>query len=341
MSRHPASLVIPGRNCAKTIRACLDAALAIRDGANSPLAEIIFVDDGSSDDTAQIVAEYPVRCVPGAGAGPGAARNRGWRTASHDSIWFIDSDCVARHDALDRLLEHWGDAHVAGVGGSYDNMCPQSTLACLIHEEIMARHDTMNTRVDFLGGFNVLYQRAALERVGGFDEFRFNGPGRPGAEDAELAYRLRAAGYELRFERASRVGHFHPTSLRRYLRAQSIHGSWRVNLHLIYRRAGVGDSYSNLIDHTQPPLAAISLPALLLAAVPGLRWLGWFAPAILFLLQVPLTWSLLRRMRSPGAVLFAPLGFIRAYARAWGMSQAVLARLFGNASRAASGADPT
>lgn len=73
------TLVIPGRNAAATVRACLDSVVPLLESGQ--LTEIIFVNDGSTDGTEAIVAEYPVRQLQGAGEGPGAARNRGWRAA--------------------------------------------------------------------------------------------------------------------------------------------------------------------------------------------------------------------------------------------------------------------
>src|SRR5687767_9420148 len=192
------SLVIPGRNCERTIRACLDAVVPLL--ADGTLREILFVDDGSTDATSQIVGEYPATIVPGQGGGAGAARNLGWRAARGEWVWFIDSDCVAEPGALAILCEHANDPSVAGIGGSYANNVPESLIASLIHEEIVARHERMPAEVNFLATFNVLYRRAALEAVGGFDEHRYNGPGIAAAEDAELAFRLVEAGYRLRFD---------------------------------------------------------------------------------------------------------------------------------------------
>lgn len=362
------TLVIPGRNCAGTLRPCLEAVARIDADGASGLREVIFVDDGSTDESARIAQEFAgrigtLRVVSGAGGGPGAARNLGWRAASHPLIWFIDSDCVAEPDALARLLLPMQDARVGGVGGSYGNMRPDSLLASLIHEEIVARHRSMGTDVNFLGGFNVLYRREALERAGGFDERYYNGPGSPGAEDAELSFRVAAAGYALRFELESRVRHFHPTSLRRYLRAQRHHGYWRVFLHLRYRDRAGGDDYSKWTDHIQPPLALGTLAALAVYFVSWLPgcfcefsdghdglpgrwqaslsrvvtpalWMAQFGTAALVLVQAPLAARLVRQTGRLRFLAFALLGFLRAFSRAIGMVQGMLAYPFRGPRRA-------
>lgn len=285
------------------------------------LAEIVFVDDGSTDETPQIVAGYPVRTIRGDGAGPGAARNLGWRAAAHPLIWFIDSDCVAEPHALDMLLYAMDDPKVGGVSGSYGNMTHESLLSRLIHEEIIERHRAMPRRVNFLATFNVLYRREALDRVGGLHE-RFLK-----AQDAELSFRVMEAGYELRFDIRSKVKHYHPTSWRSYLRTQREQGYWRVFLHLTHKGHAAGDSYSGLFDHVQPPLAMLSLAALPLALVPQLRWAPAVPLALLALAQVPMTWRLLRRLGDPSYLSLAAMSFVRAFWRGIGMSAATIAVL--------------
>ncbi len=317
------SLVIPGRDCARTIHQCLGSVVPRLEQPDCPLAEIIFVDDGSTDDTREIVGEFPVTLLKGVGRGAGAARNLGWKAAKHLLIWFIDSDCVAELDALDRLLPGMSDPQVGGVGGSYGNMATDSLLGCLIHEEIVERHRAMPKRVNFLATFNVLYRRQVLEQVDGFDERFLKG------QDAELAFRVMEAGYELRFEIESRVKHFHPTRLRGYLRTQRQQGYWRVWLHLRHRGHSKGDSYSSLLDHAQPILAVLVVAMLPLMFVP-LPHVRWIAPALLLLLglaTIPMTLRLLARLREPRYLLYGVMSFARAFWRGIGMVHGTLAYL--------------
>jgi GT2 family glycosyltransferase len=194
----------------------------------------------------------------------------------------------------------------------------------LIHEEIVARHRRMPERVNFLSTFNVLYRRAVLEQVGGFDECRFNGPGVAGDEDTELAFRLVERGYDLRFEPGSRVAHFHLTSYRRYLRVQQRHGFYRMRLYADYPRRAHGDSYSSLVDHVQPPVAMLLLASLPLVFWPTLALLPALLALLLWALQFPMALRLMHSQRSWRYLAYIPFGFGRAFARGFGATAGAL-----------------
>src|SRR5438034_340060 len=85
------SVIVPLYNKAPYIRRCLDSILAqtFRD------FEIIVVDDGSTDEGANIVRDYikkGIRLMEQANAGPGAARNRGTAAAAGDLVAWLDAD---------------------------------------------------------------------------------------------------------------------------------------------------------------------------------------------------------------------------------------------------------
>src|SRR5262245_37395813 len=95
------SVVIPSYNAARWLPASLDSVL----GQTLAAGEVIVVDDGSTDDTAGILAAYGdrVRTVRGEHGGLAAARNLGLRVARGDWIAFHDADDVALPDRLARL----------------------------------------------------------------------------------------------------------------------------------------------------------------------------------------------------------------------------------------------
>jgi glycosyltransferase involved in cell wall biosynthesis len=310
------SLVIPGRNAEETVGACLGSVLPLLE--SRALSEILFVDDASTDGTARILRELPVGLLAGEGRGPGAARNLGWRSARGELVWFVDADCVAEPDALERLLPHLGGEEVAAAGGSYGNMRPEALLSSLIQEEIVERHRRMATDARFLASFNLLCRRDALRAAGGFDE-RFLK-----AQDAELAYRLVEMGYRLRFEPRSRVKHFHPTRLDSYLTTQARQGYWRVRLYEAHPSRLGGDGYSGPLDHVQPPLALLCVG--LLALAPFAPWRLGAGVCLLLLVgaQIPMTVRLLVRTRRARFLAFLPFGFLRAFARAAGLAVGLL-----------------
>lgn len=304
------SVVIPGRNVAGTIRECLESIIPML--GQHGIQEIIFVDDGSTDATAQIVRGYPIRYIRGEAGGPGAARNKGWRAARSDLIWFVDADCLAEPDSLPILLEHMKDPQVDAVGGSYGNACEHSLLACLIHEEIVERHLRMPSRVNFLATFNVLYRRHVLEEVGGFDERYLK------AQDAELAYRMRQRGMQLAFDPRSRVKHHHPVRLLPYLRTQFFQAFWRIFLYGRHPAKMKGDSYSSSVDHIQPILAVVMLGMVVLTFLAPIFWALLLVALLLALVQLPMTFRLTRRCGTR-YLLFSLMSFGRSFARGIGM----------------------
>jgi GT2 family glycosyltransferase len=84
------STVIPTFNRARLIERAVDSALA----QQAPGDEILVIDDGSTDDTASVIARYGsrVRYLRAENRGAGAARNRGIREARGDLVAFLDSD---------------------------------------------------------------------------------------------------------------------------------------------------------------------------------------------------------------------------------------------------------
>ncbi len=100
------SVVIPSYERASLIGRAVVSALS----QDLAPAEVIVVDDGSTDDTAAVIAaiDGPVRYVRQSNQGASAARNHGVRIASGDWVAFLDSDDVWRPGHLRRLAEAAG-----------------------------------------------------------------------------------------------------------------------------------------------------------------------------------------------------------------------------------------
>ncbi|MEJ3746346.1 glycosyltransferase [Actinomycetes bacterium KLBMP 9797] len=91
------SVVIPNYNKDRTLRACLEAVYA----QTYPLAEVVVVDDASTDGSRDIIRDFPCRLVelPG-NQGPSAARNAGAAAATSPLLFFVDSDTAPLPDAV-------------------------------------------------------------------------------------------------------------------------------------------------------------------------------------------------------------------------------------------------
>ena len=291
------------------------------------VAEIVFVDDGSSDDTNLLARRFPIRVLQSGGQGPGAARNVGWRAARGALIWFVDSDCIIESGALGRLRSRLDELGAAAVGGSYASTNSESLTARLIHHEMVVRHRRIGTRSSFAITANLLVDREALVQLEGFDEALKL------AQDLDFAYRLLEAGLTLGFAADSRVAHHHETRLAAYLYKQGRQGYWRMQLYRKHPKRMSGDSYSGLIDYAQPPLALLSL----LGAVLGSSGLS-IAPTLagaplalsagslglVVLLQLPMAKSLAGEQGTSVAASYVGFGTLRAFSRGIGMALGLL-----------------
>src|ERR1039457_5175492 len=94
------SVVVPVYNDAGNLRQCL---AALRASETQP-AECIVVDDGSTDDSAQVAVEYGAKLLStGARSGPAHARNFGAQAARGDILLFVDADVCVHSDAITRI----------------------------------------------------------------------------------------------------------------------------------------------------------------------------------------------------------------------------------------------
>jgi GT2 family glycosyltransferase len=176
------SVVIATHNRAVELERTLEA-LA---GQERPADEVIVVDDGSRDGTAELLARWesgtrlPLRIIRrDAAAGPATAREQGWRAAGGNLVEFTDDDCVPGPAWLAAGERTWG--------GRADTFVQGRTEPELDHPGPFSR----TLRVERLNAAfptcNMLYPREVLERIGGFDTETFGRE--PGGEDCDLAWR--------------------------------------------------------------------------------------------------------------------------------------------------------
>ena len=267
------SIIIPARNAAGTIEACLSAVLSQNSPAES--REVIVVDDGSTDETLSRVQSFPVRILTQARLGPAAARNRGALAANYPLLLFTDADCAPAPDWQIRLSAPFHDPEVVAAKGSYRTRQtePLARFVQLEYEEKYARL-TRQVTIDFIDTYCAAYRRDVFLEAGGFDESF------PSAsvEDQELSFRLASQKLRMVFAPDALVYHRHPTSVRAYARRKFFIGYWKVRVGRRHPSKMVSDAHTPPTLKVQVALAGVFIVALAL----GVVW----TPALIFALGI-------------------------------------------------------
>jgi glycosyltransferase involved in cell wall biosynthesis len=157
-------------------------------------------------------------------ATPAFARNRGAELGSADWLLFLDADVVAPPDLIERYFDP-PPAERTGImaGGMTDEPVESDGRAAARYAYIrglMSQDDSFQFGSwGFPKMANALCRRAAFEEVGGFrDEIR-------AGEDADLTYRLRAAGWEVERRESAAVLHRARQTVRGLVVQKALHGS--------------------------------------------------------------------------------------------------------------------
>ena len=191
------SVIVPVYNGEAVLARCLLPLVAfLLDGE---IAEVIVVDDGSTDSSAWIATEAGARVVPSGGRlGPGGARNRGAEVAAGDVLWFVDADVVVHTDAARVLKDALARTGAAAVFGTYDEF-PAATNFLSQYKNLSHRHHHVRSErlaETFWAGCGAV-RSDAFWSVGGFDAERYP---EPSIEDVELGVRLRRRGHAIFIE---------------------------------------------------------------------------------------------------------------------------------------------
>jgi cellulose synthase/poly-beta-1,6-N-acetylglucosamine synthase-like glycosyltransferase/peptidoglycan/xylan/chitin deacetylase (PgdA/CDA1 family) len=194
----PVSVVVPAYNEAANIAATVRSLLA----SDYPDLEVIVVDDGSTDDTAQIVERLDlprVRLIRQRNAGKPAALNAGIAQARGALLVLVDGDTVLDRQAVGRLVQPFQYRNVGAVSGNTKVANRQGLLGRWQHlEYVMGFNldrrmfevgDCMPTIPGAIGAF----RRTALTQVGGV-------PAQTLAEDTDLTMAILRAGWQVVYE---------------------------------------------------------------------------------------------------------------------------------------------
>lgn len=216
------SVIVATRNRAYAIRACLES-IATAVAKAAPLdAEIVIVDNGSIDNTAETIktwaaeANVPVQLLYEPKPGLSRAHNRAIRCSRGKILAFTDDDCRVHPDFVNDLLRY--DARDKGLvlrGGRVELGDPTDLpLTISISPTPVRWARSMNSArhqhiPGNLHGCNLVMRAALIEQVGFFDENFGAGSYIGASEDADLMYRAYLAGATLEYVPDMIVYHHH------------------------------------------------------------------------------------------------------------------------------------
>lgn len=178
--------------------------------------EILIVDNGSSDDTAQTVAtlqaetDLPLRYVYEGAPGVSAARNAGIEAARYPILAFTDDDCLVDPSWLSAIQRSFAeDPTVVMVGGRVDLFDPADGEISIRRFDDRVEIEGIDDIFTRLIGCNIAISAAALRKAGAFDTHMGPGTNFKAGEDHELFYRILKCGAKVVYEPGVRVEHAH------------------------------------------------------------------------------------------------------------------------------------
>ncbi|BAC72541.1 bi-functional transferase/deacetylase [Streptomyces avermitilis] len=207
----PVSVIVPAYN----EKECIENTINSLAQSTHPI-EIIVVDDGSTDGTADIVEAMRipnVRVLRQENAGKPAALNNGVRNASYDIVVMMDGDTVFEADTVRRLVQPFADDEVGAVAGNAKVGNRDTVIGAWQHIEYVMGFNLDRRMYDLLrcmptipGAIGAFRREAVLE-VGGMSEDTL-------AEDTDITIAMHRGGWRVVYEEHARAWTEAPGSLK-------------------------------------------------------------------------------------------------------------------------------
>lgn len=232
--------------------------------------EIIVVDDGSTDRSAEVAKQAGAMCIPsgGVGAGPAAARNRGAAVACGELLAFLDSDCTVSPGWLRELASPFSEQNIAAVGGLVRGYFTSSCLDR--YEDVMSsltfgsKEKWAGTGKDsfYLPSCNLLVRKENFLELAGFNEDMRVG------EDVDFCYRLRDKGFRIGYIPYGEIFHAHRNKITSFMSRRFDYGTSEAILQEKHedRRKKIQLSITSFFIF-------LLLPVVLVAPLPGLSFI--------------------------------------------------------------------
>ena len=195
------SVVVCTRDRARQLSACLHH-LAQARSACGHASEIVVVDNGSRDDTRDVVSAHaeslPIRYLLEARPGLSIARNRGIAAARGALVAFTDDDCNVDRDWMQAIVDAFASRPQLSILGGMVSPAADSdrTVSLRTHAEVK---DVVSADAILatMSGCNMVFRREVFGRIGCFDPAFGKGRRIGSAEDLDLMYRALRRGLSI------------------------------------------------------------------------------------------------------------------------------------------------
>jgi glycosyltransferase involved in cell wall biosynthesis len=222
------SVVVCAYNAANTLDECLTSLQQL----TYPDFEVIVVNDGSDDNTAEIARRHAsFRVIDLRHGGLSVARNAGLAAATGEIVAYTDADVRVDPDWLSYLVQPFLNSDVVAAGGvSLPTLDDPWLAQCVARAPGGPTHVLLDDRTaEHVPGCNMAVRREALRAIGGFNPIYLRA-----GDDVDVCWRLQALGGRIEFVPAALVWHHYRASVRAYWRQQVGYGegqSWLIPHH--------------------------------------------------------------------------------------------------------------
>ncbi|MBI5025864.1 MAG: glycosyltransferase family 2 protein [Nitrospirae bacterium] len=183
------SVIIPNYNKSATIGKCLEAAFSSR----YENFEVIAVDDCSTDNSLEVIKKFPCKLIQlKKHSGASKARNTGAENSRGEVLFFTDSDCLLKEDALALASKTIGGSKNIVIGGTYTRLPYDDSFFSTFQSIFINYSETRKKDPDYIPAHALIIDAQLFRDSGGFQEDSL-----PILEDVEFSHRLRRSGCKL------------------------------------------------------------------------------------------------------------------------------------------------
>ena len=305
----PVTIVVPAYNEEKNIG---EAVTSLARSRHEGGVELVVVDDGSTDNTAEVIKSLKlpnVRLVQVPNGGKANALNTGVAFSRSELIVMVDADTMVDSDSIHRLVQPFADETVGAVAGNVKVANRRSLIGKWQHIEYVIGFSLDRRLYDTMGCISTIpgalgaFRRRALTQAGGLSEDTL-------AEDTDLTMAIQRAGWRVVYEESARAYTEAPGSLGQLWKQRyrwsygTMQAMWK-HRHALREKTGFGRGGLPLIALFSVLLPLLA-PLIDLMAVYGFLFLdrtvtliGWGAMMVVQVLTAILAFRLDREPLRP------------------------------------------